>query len=79
MIVKKNGTTVGFLDLSPYVLAMGGQVLFAKYLSVEEVGIFALINVFIGMILALTNWNGDKYIISNRDIPNNQIDEIFTF
>ena len=79
MIVKKNRTAVGFLALSPYVLAMGGQVLFAKYLSVEEVGIFALINVFIGMILAFTNWNGDKYIISHRDIPNNQIDEIFTF
>jgi O-antigen/teichoic acid export membrane protein len=79
MIAKKNGTAVGFLALSPYVLAMGGQVLFAKYLSVEEVGIFALINVFIGMILVFTNWNGDKYIISHRDIPNNQIDEIFTF
>jgi lipopolysaccharide exporter len=79
MIVKKKGTTVGFLAFSPYVLTMGGQVLFAKYLSVEEVGIFALINVFIGMILAFTNWNGDKYIISNRDIPNNQIDEVFTF
>ena len=79
MLEKKNGTIVGLLAFSPYVLAIGGQIFFAKYLSVEEVGIFALINVFIGMILAFTNWNGDKYIISNKDIPNSQIDQVFTF
>ena len=77
--MKKNGITLGLLAFSPYILAIGGQVLFAKYLSVEEVGVFALINVFIGMILAFTNWNGDKYIISNRDILHKQIDEVFTF
>ncbi|MDC1111517.1 oligosaccharide flippase family protein [Alphaproteobacteria bacterium] len=79
MLEKKNGTILGLLAFSPYALAIGGQIIFAKYLSVEEVGIFALINVFIGMILAFTNWNGDKYIISNKDIPNNQIDQVFTF
>ena len=79
MLEKKNVTIVGLLAFSSYVLAIGGQIFFAKYLSVEEVGIFALINVFIGMILAFTNWNGDKYIISNKDTPNSQIDQVFTF
>ena len=79
MISKKNGAIITLLALSPYVLSMGGQVFFANYLSVNEVGIFALIQVFIGMILAFTNWNCDKFLISKRNITNNQIDEIFTF
>lgn len=74
---KKIGVSV--LAFAPYLVALGMQVFFSKQLLVEEVGVFALIWLFLSMVLAFSNWNGDKYIISKKDISKDEIDEVFTF
>jgi len=74
---KKIGLIV--LAFAPYLVALGMQVFFSKQLSVEEVGVFALVWLFLSMVLNLSNWNADKYIISKKDISKDEIDEVFTF
>ena len=75
----KKGFILGFIALAPYVCTFAVQVFFANKLSIVEVGIFASINIFLSLLLAISNWNGDKLIISKQNVSNEQIDEIFTF
>lgn len=75
----KKGIFISTLILTPYVIALAMQIFFAKKLSVEEVGAFAIISIFLSSLMALSYWGADKYIISKASIQNSQIDEIFTF
>ena len=75
----KKGIGLGILTISPYIIALGMQVFYANQLSVQQVGMYATIGIFISMMLAFSNWNGDKYIISKRDVTSIQINETFTF
>lgn len=67
------------LAFAPYLIGIGMQVFFANKLSVEDVGVFAATSIFLGILLSLSNWNGDKYIISKKNISQEQVDAVFTF
>ncbi len=69
---------IGFIAASPYLVTFLTQIFFVNKLSVAEIGIFASINIFLTFVLALSNWNGDKLIISKKEIKKEQIDQIFT-
>ena len=69
---------IGFIAASPYLVTFLTQVFFVNKLSVTDIGIFATINIFLTFVLTLSNWNGDKLIISEKEIKNEHIDQIFT-
>lgn len=75
----KKSFGLGVLAFAPYPIMLVMQAFFANALSVEEVGIFASISIFCSVILAVTNWGTDKYIISKKNIENEEIDEVFSF
>jgi len=77
--LNHKGALVAILAISPYFIGIAMQIFFANKLSVEQVGIFAAMWIFMTMVLVFTNWNGDKYIISKKNIDNKSIDETFTF
>jgi len=77
-LLSNKNIGVSILAFAPYLVALGMQVFFSRQLLVEEVGVFALIWLFLSMVLAFSNWNVDKYIISKKDISKEEIDEVFT-
>ena len=64
--------------LAPYALVFAMQIIFARYLTVSEIGQFALVNLLFMLFMTSTNWGVDKYIISNKKITKSSINEIFT-
>ena len=73
------GFGFGSIALAPFLIALIMQAYFARKLPVEEIGIYASINIFIGFILVITNWSGDKYIISNAELKKENVNEVFTY
>jgi len=66
------------IALAPYFLVLAMQVVFARYLTVAEIGQFALVNFLLLLFITATNWGVDRYIIANKAISKDVIDEIFT-
>ena len=64
--------------IAPYPIILIMQVVFASYLSVEEIGQFALVNFLLIFFMTSTNWGVDKYIIANKKISTFAINEIFS-
>ena len=73
------GFGFGAIAIAPYPIALIMQAYFARKLPVEEIGMFASINIFLGFILVITNWSGDKYIISESNLKQDQANEVFTY
>ncbi len=73
------GFGFGAIALAPFPIALVMQAYFARKLPVEDIGIFATINIFLAFILVITNWSGDKYIISNSKLERDQTNEVFTY
>ena len=73
------GFGFGAIALAPYPIALIMQAYFARKLPVEDIGIFATINIFLAFILVITNWSGDKYIISESNLKKEQANEVFTY
>ena len=53
------------------------QITFARYLSIEHVSIYAAINIFLLIILGISNTLADKYIIVTKEITDESIDNAF--
>ena len=77
--MSKNNIVGGLYAVLPYGVAIFAQIYFARYLSADEFGRFAVINLFFGLALIMTNWSGDKYIISKPTLTSDSINQIFTF
>lgn len=75
---KSKNLAIGVVAIAPYPLAMLAQLFFANQLAVEEVGLFAAFSLLLSFIFAATNWGGDKYLISKKDISVNEIDSVFS-
>ena len=54
------------------------QIIFVRYLTVAEIGRFALVNLLLMLFMITINWGVDRYIIANKKLTNDAIDEIFT-
>ena len=78
MIKSSNLIPISLLFV-PYIITTIGQLIFAKFLSTEEFGTFALFSIVTGAVLVLTNWSSDKYFIANRDILSSEISQIITY
>ena len=70
--------TLPIVSFAPYVFQLIMQITFARYLSVEHVSIYAAINIFLLIILGISNTLADKYIIVTKEISDESIDRIFT-
>jgi O-antigen/teichoic acid export membrane protein len=69
---------ISTIALAPYTLVFAMQIIFARYLTVAEIGQFALVNFLLMLFMTSTNWGVDRYIISNKKITKDTINEIFT-
>ena len=74
-----NSLLLALVAIFPYFLNIFMQTFFARSLSVEEIGVFALVNFFILFVLATSDWFVDRYIVASRDISEETINEAFTF
>ena len=63
----------GLIAVAPYPLIFLMQMMFASHLDVEIMGQFAAVNFLLMLFLTITNWHGDKYLISEGKITENQV------
>lgn len=66
------------MGLAPHMFVFAMQVIFARYLTVTEIGQFAIVNLLLILFMTSTNWGVDRYIIANKKINENEINEVFT-
>ena len=70
--------SISAVALAPYTFVFAMQIIFARYLTVAEIGQFALVNLLLMLFMTSTNWGVDRYIIANKKITKDAINEIFT-
>lgn len=76
--MTKKIVSASIVAFAPYPLILMMQVVFAGYLSVEEIGQFALVNFLLMFFMTSTNWGVDKYIIAHKHINKTSINTIFS-
>ena len=69
---------ISAVALAPHVFVFAMQIIFARYLSVAEIGQFALVNLILILFMTSTNWGIDRYMIANKKINKDEINEVFT-
>lgn len=73
----KNSVAIGgLIAIAPYPLIFLMQMMFASHLDVETMGQFAAVNFLIMLFLTITNWHGDKYLISKEKITGSQVSSV---
>ena len=78
IIFNINNITLSIVTILPYISQFVMQVTFARYLSVDIVSAYAAINIFLLILLNVSNMLADKFIIVTRNISDESINRIFT-